>query len=252
MSTGEFKGIIEIVDRGSASAKAVGEAVATTTSRFQGLTSVLGRTSGVLTQISIMSFVYNLIQRRIEHSTLAVAEATRRYEESLSRYGVTSQRTISAQQKLRMAQQDVVRAQNEGILNAIILGTQMGMLGVRTIELVSKLGMLTGATWAQNIADMLHTKTLTAKAAALALTTFGISVAAGAIAMYIAQAQTARIMESTPTLGGTVGGYGGIGGYGGVSISHRAEFTVRREEDIDRAYRQMSEEAKRELRRSEE
>lgn len=203
---------------------------------------VLGNLGSIITSVSIMSFVYNLIQRKLETSTVAVADASRRYEQNLRRYGASSERTTAALQKLRMAQEGLVRAQRESTLNWVILIVQGGLLAAQVVKNVVALGNYIRSTQLATAADLLHIKVLGVKIGMLAAVTLGIGAVIAALSMYWAQAKTAEIIGGIPGAG--------VGGVGGLSISHRAEFTIRGEEDIDRAYQQMSEEAKTELRRS--
>jgi len=242
--TKEVEGVVRVKDEASEPLTLIHVHVRDTTERaisgFATASRALANFGSVMTQVSIMSFVYNLIQRRIEHSTVAVEEATRRYQEALLKYGESSDKTSSALRKLNLAQQDLSRSQKEAVLNQAVLFVQGGLLFVRFIQMGYALNEYMVKTHGATLADILHIGVLKTKIALLAAATFGIGAVTAALAMYAMQAQTTAILGATPT----------AGTMGGITISQSANITVKDERDIDEAYRQMSTEVKSELRRS--
>jgi exonuclease VII small subunit len=192
-----------------------------------------------------MSFVYNLIQRRLEHSTYTLEQATQSYNQTLAQYGAGSEKTTTALQKLQLAQQDLNRAQVEGRLNFAIMIVQSALLGARIAEIIMSVAPYVLGTGAMAAADAAHTGVLLAKAKALALATAGISAIIGTAAMIAMSATYAGLESSSMGIGTT----STTGSYGAVSIKHEAKFSISDERAIDDVYSHMSEQAKQELRR---
>ena len=242
----EVEGVVTVKDEATPVITQVNVALKDTSERaisgFKTAERVLRNFSSVLVQVSIMSFVYNLIQRRVEHVTLSLVEATERYEEALVKYGAASSKTVSAYRKMELAQKDLNRAQGEAVLNQAIFIVQTGLLAVRFVQMAVQVSNYMKSVQLASVADLIHCKILSAKVALIAAATFGVGALVATMVMAATAAKTAEITGGLPSAGT-------YGTYGGITIHHEPKITVETEAEIDEAYRQMSEETKKELRR---
>ena len=114
--------------------------------------------SSVLTQVSIMSFVFNLTQRRLSHTQETVTVATERLERQLRKYGRGSEQAEAASRKLKLAQEDLGRAQFESNLQIALFGMQAPIVAIRVVDAARKLSEFEMVTKASAAASMLAGK----------------------------------------------------------------------------------------------
>lgn len=167
----------------------------------------LRQLGGVLVSISIMSFVANLIIRRLAHAKLTVTEAQERYNKALRDHGPLSEQAITAERRLGLAHMDVAIANREALTQTVLYGLQVAVLSSRILQTATNLGILTAAqvintvaTSAAIIKDAIQTAWLWVKAHALMMIKYGLVGAAIATAGYItattlAISQTRRLAK---------------------------------------------------------
>jgi len=156
------------------------------------LSQRLLRFQGAIVTASIVSFVFNLTQRRLAHAHERVRSAQERLEEAVRRYGAGSEQARRAARRLSLAQRDLASAQWEANLQMVIAGIQLGMIAMRLYEAAVKAGIFKAVTAADIPVQSTHTAILWLKAKALTILTFGAAAAAGALALYAYQTVTAR------------------------------------------------------------
>jgi len=144
------------------------------------------RFSGIAIQASILSFVFNLTQRRLAHAHERVRTALEAYNRALLKYGAGSEEAQRASRRLQLAKEDLSRAYWEANFQTFIAIVQLGMLAVRAYEAISGLAGLKIATAASAFADVIHNKILTVKVSLMSALKYGIFAAIGAIATYTA------------------------------------------------------------------
>jgi len=148
------------------------------------LSQRLLRFQGAIVTASIVSFVFNLTQRRLAHAHERVRTAQERLNRAIERYGIGSEEARRAARRLSLAQRDLASAQWEANLQMVIAGIQLGMIALRLYEAAVKAGFFSATTAADIPVQSAHTAILWLKAKALTIITFGAAAAAGAIAMY--------------------------------------------------------------------
>jgi len=174
------------------------------------LSTRLLRYHGIVVQASIVSFVYNLTQRRLAHAHEAVRVAQERLERATRKYGAGSEEAERAARKLELAQADLSRAYWEAGFQATITIVQLGFMALRFWEATAKSGLFSAATAADIPVQAAHTGILATKAKMLTVITFGAAAAAAAIAWFSFQTRTAtndvdRFQRSTEELRRTLG-----------------------------------------------
>jgi len=155
------------------------------------LSQRLLRFQGAIVTASIVSFVFNLTQRRLAHAHERVRTAQEQLNRAIERYGVGSEQARRAARRLSLAQRDLASAQWEANLQLVIAGIQLGMIALRTYEAAVKAGFFKAITAADIPIQSAHTAILWLKAKALTILTFGAAAAAAAIAFLAYQTATA-------------------------------------------------------------
>jgi len=109
------------------------------------LTTAFGMLGGVVTNVSIMSFVLNLMWSRLEHTQERIRDLQERHTEAMMKYGPASKQAQRLARDLEMAYADLSRAQRESTV-------QMVLFGMQAIALVPKLITLTRMLWGLRLA----------------------------------------------------------------------------------------------------
>jgi len=109
------------------------------------LTTAFGMLGGVVTNVSIMSFVLNLMWSRLEHTQERIRDLQERHTEALMKYGPASRQAQRLARDLEMAYADLGRAQRESTV-------QMVLFGMQAVALVPKILTLTRMLWGLRLA----------------------------------------------------------------------------------------------------
>lgn len=165
---------------------------------------------GAFIQISIMSFVLNLTQRRLAHAHETVAVATENLAEKERRYGIASQEAEKASRRLQLAQQDLSRAAFESNLQLGLSAVQGAILVVKFVDAAKRLTEFKAATILLSAATKVYNFLLMHKITLLSIVKYGImgaAIAAGLLAssLVIAASAAGQAEERTRKLKETVG-----------------------------------------------
>jgi len=102
----------------------------------------LGTVRGFITQVSISSFVFFLLQRRLRSSAEAVRRTQDQLNETIQRHGRLSDEARDAMERLRYAQEEARMAQVEFGIQMIFFISSTAHLLAQLPQLISALGVL--------------------------------------------------------------------------------------------------------------
>lgn len=165
---------------------------------------------GLLVSISIMSFVANLIIRRLAHVQLTLTEAQERYTKAVREHGAFSEQAITASRRLELAHKDLAIATREQNTQIILYSLQMLVLGSRVVDVVRSFEAANVAQVANTVitsgaavVDAIHAGILWTKAHAIGFLKAGLIGLAIAMGAYIAV--TAKAVSETQKLRKEIG-----------------------------------------------
>jgi len=115
---------------------------------FRDLGSQFAFVGGLITNLSIMSFVLHLMWTRLETSQERIRDAQERYNRAVARYGPASERARSALRDHELAHRALQRAQMEHQIQMALFSVQMATLTARTITQIAAMLALRAATQA--------------------------------------------------------------------------------------------------------
>lgn len=252
------KEAIEVTRRGIQQLDLYGRAARTTGDEVRNLSLGFRRLGGLLVSVSIMSFVANLIIRRLQHATLTLTEAEERYNKAVREHGLLSEQAITAERRLKLARKDLAIANREARLQMVLYSVQVVVLASRVLDVAKAFNVAslsqfsyTITSKASSVWDSIHAGILWVKAHAINVITLGLAAAAAATTWYIYKTQMAT--DQTRKLNTELTRLGGAGGTVGSSlrtpITFESSIIVEKGMDVEEAIDEQARRLKDEYRR---